>query len=221
MIVPIEEVDDSTTLSLSDWNYLPLCSRDESEGWGCSERLERHRVEQEMEAVENQQTSVNAIDWLLSCYPLKLQEISIRLQLTHGDQFGLTAGESLCLRFVRDVYGTGEALRRLDSIPSSVSSLENWRSQRLGFVCDILDIADAYSSHTDREMMNIIEMKRKLSTPLSSRKIGGSHPLSSPSLHSRRSQPSTPLLFSPLRGKKAPYYPEIQEENEPLNSTAL
>jgi hypothetical protein len=217
MIVPIEESkDDSNAASVNSWNYLPLCSRDETEGWGCSEKLERHRVEHEMEAVDDQQILVNAIDWVLSFYPLKLQEISIRLQVAHGDLFGLSAGESLCLRFVRDVYGTGEALRRLNST-SNDFQLENWQSQRLGFACDIMDIADAYSGHTDREMMNIIEMKRKLSTPLSSRKLGAAHPHSSPSLLLRRSQPSTPLMFSPHRGKKTSYCPEIQEENKPSN----
>jgi hypothetical protein len=146
-----------------------------------------------MEAPDDQPSTVHAIDWILRLYPLKLQEISIRLQIAHGDQFGLSAGDSLCLRFMRDVYGTGKATRQNNE------PLGDWSEERIGFSCDLLDIADTFSSHTDREMMNIIEMKRKLSTPLSNRKGVGANPnpLSSPSFLHRRSHPSTPLMFSP------------------------
>lgn len=203
---------ESSTFGDGDWNYLPLCSRDEAEGWGCSEKLERYRVEREIEADEGHAPSVHGIDWILQFYPLKLQEIAIRLQIAHGDLYGLSAGESLCLRFIRDVYGTGKA------VCSSGESLGDWISQNVSYCSDILDIADAFSGHTDREMMNIIEMKKKLSTPLSNRKLTAT--VSSPAMIMRRSQPSTPLrLFSPGRvsEKKPNIQTDIQEENIPLN----
>jgi hypothetical protein len=175
-----------------------------------------------MEATDDQPATVHAIDWILRSYPLKLHEISLRLQIAHGDEFGLSVGESLCLRFMRDVYGTGSATRR------NKEPLGDWSEEKVGFCCDLLDIADTFSAHTDREMMNIIEMKRKLSTPLSNRKavMGNPNLLSSPAFL-RRSQPSTPLMFSPQMAKgrmsekkiaAAAHCAEIQEEeNLPLN----
>jgi hypothetical protein len=75
----------------------------------------------------------------------------MRLQLAHGDTVDLPAGEALCLRFIRDVYGP-------DSKQSS--STDKNIGEKIGFTADILDIADCFSSHTDKEMLSIIEKKR-------------------------------------------------------------
>lgn len=125
----------------------------------------------------NQSIFLHGIDWIIENYPKKLQEIFTRLQIAYGDHFGLSAGETLCLRFIRDVYGTGKGLKYfentqlLSSNSTLTSSLGNWIENGVGYTTDILDIADCFSNHTDREMMNIIEMKKKLSTPLSNRKL--------------------------------------------------
>lgn len=214
--MPLEINEGPVSSATQEWNYFPLCSRDESEGWGCSEKLERYRVEREMEVNEAESPNVHAIDWILKVCPLKLQEIAIRLQIAHGDQFGLSAGESLCLRFIRDVYGTGKASL------NSGDRLGDWISENASYQCDILDIADTFSCHTDREMLNIIEMKKKLSTPLSNRKLQST--LSSPAMIMRRSQPSTPFFSPPGKirmSEKKTTQPDLQEENSPLNEANI
>ena len=171
--------------TVDNWNLFPLCShhldsvdelnsfeddnddRDDIQErvWGCSERLERAG-------------GMHAFDWMREHYPLRLQEMCMRLQLAHGESFMLPAGESLCLRFVRDVYGEGRA-----RIPSSTSTDQEgseevdpqsrhgeWKKLGVGFKSDLMDIAECFSEMTDREMLRVIDMKTKLATPRVSRR---------------------------------------------------
>lgn len=162
-VKPLQDSDDiipsATHSSFSSskilFNFIPLCSRSESdtEMWGCSEQLDRARIEREevnsTEDASNDGTAafqvttphLHMIDWIIEHNPQRLYEICMRLQLAHGDNFDLSAGESLCLRFVREVYGGNSC-------------------KVLGFAADILDIADCFSEHTDKEMLSIIEKKR-------------------------------------------------------------
>ena len=105
---------------VDNWNLVPLCSRhhhdigvedvdnqgqEQEQAWGCSERLERAG-------------DIHAFDWMRLNYPQRLQEMCMRLQLAHGESFALPAGETLCLRFVRDVYGEGRARIRSHVAPT-------------------------------------------------------------------------------------------------------
>ena len=169
--------------NVDNWNLVPLCSRhDEIEGeglseediWGCSERLER-------------EGDMHAFDWMRKYYPCRLQEMAMRLQIAHGEAFGLQAGETLCLRFVRDVYGEGRP-RQVTNIDlfnksncdesdeATCSTLDpasrygEWAMRECGFKSDILNLAECFAEMTDREMLRVIEMKTKLATPRVSRR---------------------------------------------------
>lgn len=161
---------------VDNWNLLPLCSRrpdfeddgrhdedQEEQEWGCSERLER-------------EGDMHAFDWLRLNYPLRLQEVCMRLQLAHGESFSLPAGEALCLRFVRDVYSEGRCRIRAEGEEGSAESTVagevdpvtrhgEWTRRQCGFKSDILDLAECFSEMTDREMLRVIDMKTKLATP--------------------------------------------------------
>lgn len=149
------------------WNMFPLCSRDESCGWGCSEHLERLE-------------DTNAIDWFLLTYPNRLHEFCMRLQMIYGDLFKMSPQDTICLRFIRSVYqnGVNSASQATSSStpsptsptsasPSAQSSSINretmCRSAKVGFKADILDIADYFTMHTDRELVELLSFKRKYS----------------------------------------------------------
>mmetsp|Transcript_10713 Transcript_10713/g.16235 ORF Transcript_10713/g.16235 Transcript_10713/m.16235 type:complete len:414 (-) Transcript_10713:141-1382(-) len=143
------------------WNFIPLCSRDESHGWGCSERLERERLEADDDS-ENLNEPIHIFDWLLREYPQRMHEVCIRLQMGYGDAVSMPAGDTLCLRFIRDVYSTTQ------TFPQTVPGLDISVYEKHIFKGDLLDIAECFSEHTDREMLSIIDMKKKLMTPIRS-----------------------------------------------------
>jgi hypothetical protein len=147
------------------WNTWPLCSRQpgdssaaggdqeeddnsnsevaepasgrEAEGWGCSETLERRRVEAEcasdggetqIEGVQQDYatelaTSGHAFDWMVTAHPDRLHELIVRLQKAHGDSFGYPVGEALSIRFARDVYQIGKVRSDNDVISSKCMSV--------------------------------------------------------------------------------------------------
>jgi hypothetical protein len=126
------------------WNKFPLCSREESCGWGCSEKLER-------------EGDVHAIDWMVQHYPQRLHEMAIRLQISHGKEFGMAAGNVICLKFLRAVYQEGCVRDGIDS----PTRHEEWKRTGVGFESDILDIAECFQYHTDHEMIKIITHNRR------------------------------------------------------------
>lgn len=165
--------DNGATIS-SLCNYLPLCSRSEGDegSWGCSERLERARVEMEVLSADtdaenstSRDAHLHMIDWMVENFPHRLHEICIRLQLAYGDDFGLPVGDTLCLRFVRDVYGFRGSSHCEATDCAGSASIDH----HLGFRADILDLAECFRGHTDRDMLSIVEKKQTM-TPCTLRK---------------------------------------------------
>lgn len=147
---PADATDD-----MNIWNTLPLCSRqpadggedhdqqphqggdDAMDGWGCSETLERRRLEAEMASDDAKEeeggaaassdyatelaTSGHVFDWMVTAHPERLHELIVRLQKAHGEAFGYPAGEALSIRFARDVYQIGKARSENDVIASKSS----------------------------------------------------------------------------------------------------
>lgn len=214
---------------VDNWNLVPLCSHygkqaskrddcdsdndnDDNSLWGCSERLER-------------EGGVHAFDWMLKNYPHRLQEMCMRLQLAHGESFGMPAGETLCLRFVRDVYGEGrpricdmngvafDSNSHGTSAAKSVDPAtrwEEWKMKKVGFKCDILDIAECFMEMTDREMIRVVEMKTKLATPRIKKRIAG--------MSSSARQTVKLVNRSPIKCKQKLFASECGNEPRPPDS---
>lgn len=165
-----------------EWNMFPLCSNvpEDTEGdegrWGCSELLEREQciAVEDMEGEgtpdeddEAEAFSPNALDWLVATYPNRVHEILIRIQRAHGESFCMPAGESLCLRFARDVYQHG---KRQTHDAFSADRDGEWARKGLGFRCDILDLAECFRENTDTEVLRRVELKDLLTPKKHNRK---------------------------------------------------
>jgi hypothetical protein len=135
-------------------------------GWGCSELLERQQcitVEMLDDGLKSNDPSqsFHALDWMILNHPTRVHEMLIRLQRAHGDLFNLPVSETLCLRFVRDVYQRGHRPLTEDNETGN-QLVQEWNTKRLGFVSDIIDVAECFRNATDKEVLRRVEFKDML-----------------------------------------------------------
>jgi hypothetical protein len=164
-----------------EWNMFPLCSNkgedgedgeDGDCGWGCSELLEREQciavedledaaaataLDTSADSADDKPPSANALDWLVSYYPRRVHEILMRLQRAHGEAFGFPAGDTLCLRFARDMFQEGK--NQFDGNAFCADRTGEWKRRGVGFKSDIMDLAECLKECTDAEMLRRIELK--------------------------------------------------------------
>ncbi len=202
------------------WNAFPLCSNvpeededgDEAsenphKGWGCSELLDRLCIEAEFADSDNSNAlslSTHAIDWMVLNHPKGVHEFLIRMQRAHGDIFGLPVGDSLCLRFARDVYQFGQNYSENGCNHAEKKVLPaGWlRCANGGFKVDLVDLVECMSYSTDRDVLKKIELKDML-TPKKSVKNGLRTPARVETTP-RSTRKVNPIVLSEIKRKLSP-----------------